>query len=72
MRSNFWGYICDFHPVQLVVVPKGKQMLLSPVASCREQGAAMGVFGSKVRALIKGYAVPCQKLKWVMIGFNIF
>ena len=55
-----------------MVVPKGKQMLLSPVDSCREQGAAMGVFGSKVRALIKGYAVPCQKLKWVMIGFNIF
>ena len=55
-----------------MVVPKGKQMLLSPVAPCREQRAAMGVFGSKVRALIKGYAVPCQKLKWVMIGFNIF
>ena len=24
---------------------KGKQMLLSPVAPCREQGAAMDVFG---------------------------
>ena len=25
----------------------GKQMLLRPVALCREQGAAMGVHGSK-------------------------
>ena len=47
-------------------------MLLSPVAPCREQGAAMGVFGSNVRAMIKDYVVPCQKLKRVMIGFNIF
>ena len=62
MRSNFWGYICDFHPVQLVVVPKGKQMLLSPVASCREQGAVIGVFGLNVRALIKDCVMPCQWL----------
>ena len=37
-------------------------MLLSPVASCREKGAAMGVFGLNVRAMIKDYVVPCQKL----------
>ena len=37
-------------------------MLLSPVASCREQGAAMGVFGLNVRALIKDYVVPYQWL----------
>ena len=35
--------LCGSKPV----VSKGKQMLLSPVALCREQGAAMGVYGFK-------------------------
>ena len=39
---------------------KGKQMLLSPAASRRERGAAVGVFGLDVRAPIKDFVVPCQ------------
>ena len=52
--------MCFCHFGEIVVTGKlggisqlfsmGKQMLLSPVAPCREQGAASGVYGKDVRA----------------------